>query len=57
MMEEGEHCGNLECELCNELYGVHEEKCRGCGKWGEVNYGGNGEDLQYYCGGSPWCCP
>ena len=56
-MEEGEHCGNHECELCNELYGVHEEKCRGCGKWGEVNYGGEGEDLQYYCGGSPWCCP
>ncbi len=30
-----------------------EAECSGCGKWGEVNFGEN----EYYCGGSPRCCP
>lgn len=54
---EDDHCGDPECQLCNETYGIMEEKCPGCGKWGEVNYGGGDTPYQYYCGGSPWCCP
>ncbi|AXN57820.1 hypothetical protein KASHIRA_01660 [Serratia phage vB_SmaM-Kashira] len=35
---------------------IEVKECRGCGKFGEVNFDGYGIQ-QYYCGGSPNCCP
>ena len=31
-------------------------RCLGCGATGIVNYGRD-NDVTYYCGGSPRCCP
>lgn len=44
--------------FCSIDYHIIEATCSGsgCEKVGPVNYGGTNE-YQYYCGGSPRCCP